>query len=229
MDSGKEKAKPGGARLVPLLVLGVLIAAGAGYGLIRLAPEGEEEARAFAPPGLEEMALGSPDAPVTMIEYASFTCGHCAAFHVETLPRLQKDYIEPGKVRLIFRDYPLDSWAAAASLLARCVGEDTDAERFFFFIKILFENQAKWAFSNDRAGELRKLARLGGIGSAAFESCLQDQTRLGALQQMQNHAQKVFGVESTPTFFIEGDKIEGNQPYKDIRDVLDRHLRAGGN
>ena len=203
-----------GAVAAFLLVLGVAWQWGAVTALF----DGNVEAQENS--GLEEMVIGDMDAPVTIIEYASLTCTHCAAFHTETLPLLERDYINQGKVRLVYRDYPLDQWAVAASMLARCL----PSERYFPFIKILYDHQRTWVLSRDRKEALLNLARQAGMGREIFDSCLRNEDLLKSLHAMRKHASEHLSVNSTPTLFINGEKIEGNEPYGKLRRVIERHL-----
>ncbi len=178
---------------------------------------------------LPEMAIGHKDAPVIIIEYASMTCSHCAQFHKQTYPLLKKDYINTGKVRLIFREYPLDPWATAASMLARCVsrsrdnsgGEKFNPQRFFAFLSVLFHQQPQWVLAQDRMSALKGLARHAGIGEKDFTACFNDEKILNGL-----HASRVagteMGVQSTPSFFINDTLIQGNQPYPVLRSAIEK-------
>lgn len=172
--------------------------------------------------GLFEMSIGRADAPLTIIEYASMTCGHCAQFHLRTLPLLKKNYINNGKVRLIFREFPLDPWATAASLLARCVGGNSP-KRFFGFLEILFRNQAQWIDAEDRMVALQKIARQAGLSQKKFFSCFENKKLLIGISENRSTGEKA-GVSSTPYFYIGNSTIEGNQSYKKFREVIDREL-----
>ncbi|MCG8444979.1 MAG: DsbA family protein [Hyphomicrobiales bacterium] len=157
------------------------------------------------PGPLPEMAIGPDDAPATIIEYASMTCGHCASFHNTTLPELKERYIEPGKVRFILREYPLDVVALAAFMLARCVEND----RYFAFITLLFERQREWAFGSQPLDSLFTMARQVGMTRATFDECLQNQELLEGINWVKQRADQKFGVHSTPTFFINGRRVRG--------------------
>ena len=177
---------------------------------------------------LPDISIGRADAPVTIIEYASMTCGHCAQFHNQTYPLLKKDYIDPGKVRLIFREFPLDPWATAASMLARCVARGQsksrfDTKRFLIFLDILFQQQARWALAEDRMGALKSLARQAGLGEKSFIACFDDKKLLDGLHASRTRGSEM-GVEATPSFFINGVLVSGNQPYPTFRRVIDEAL-----
>lgn len=155
-----------------------------------------------------DRVLGQADAPVVIVEYASLTCGHCAQFHKEKFPEIQK-LIASGDVRYIFRDMPWGNLAFAAAKIARCAPE----ERYFNFVDAFLEHQEEWTHSPDPLAELKRLAALGGMDDAAVDACLAD-TDLH--QQMNNDRQiasDVLNVQSTPTLFINGKPIVGNQPW----------------
>ncbi|MFV2092532.1 MAG: DsbA family protein [Hyphomicrobiales bacterium] len=149
------------------------------------------------PTELKDMAVGDANAPITIIEYASMTCPHCASFHTTTYPQLKKKYLDTGKARLIFRDYPLGNLAVAAAMLARCADEAI----YFPFIEALFRQQSTWATQNPVA-PLKKLAKQVGITDEGFDKCLSNQVILDGIREVATRANKQFGVDSTPTFFI---------------------------
>ena len=117
---------------------------------------------------LSEKVLGDENAPITLIEYASLTCHHCATFHNEVLPKIKSDYIDTGKLKFIYRDFPLDHYALMASMVARCAGN----KKFFTFLKVLFKEQPKWTAAKDPFIALGHIARIGGIGKEEFKSCV---------------------------------------------------------
>ncbi len=171
------------------------------------ASETVSEAKLMAPEAtpLTVKALGNPDAPVTVVEYASMTCNHCANFHKETLPELQKKYIDTGKVYFILREMPFDPVSTAGFMLARCMPESA----YFPTISALFETQRAWAFSNDPAAGLRTVAKQAGMSDANFEKCLTDNDLAGKVQASATYANTQLGVNATPTFFINGKKVNG--------------------
>jgi protein-disulfide isomerase len=155
---------------------------------------------------LPDLVLGKADAPITVVEYASMTCGHCAAFHNKVLPALKEKYIDTGKMRLVFREFPLDKVAAAASMLARCAGGD----KSFPLISALFHTQESWAFVKQGADprpELLKVAKQAGFNEESFNKCINDQKMLDDIAAIRARAADTFGVNSTPTFFINGKKL----------------------
>jgi protein-disulfide isomerase len=153
---------------------------------------------------LEDLALGSADAKVTVIEYASMTCGHCAKFKTNVFPKLKSKYIDTGKVRFILREFPLDNLAAAASMLARCAGGD----KTFPLVETLFEKQEDWAFtSGNPVPKLFDIAKQAGFTQDSFDKCLTDQKLLDQITAQRTHASEKFGVASTPTFFVNGKRL----------------------
>jgi protein-disulfide isomerase len=153
----------------------------------------------------EDRALGDPDAPVTIIEYASMSCSHCAAFHKNMLPWLKETYIETGKVRFVFRDFPLNGPAVWGAMTARCAKPD----RYFAFLDMLFAKQKDWAFAEDPQAALAKLARVGGIGKNAFDKCMADQVLQDQIVQSRADAVERYNIRSTPSFIIDGKTVSG--------------------
>ena len=174
------------------------------------------------PGDLPDVALGKADAPVTIVEYASMTCGHCATFHTEGMPHLKTKYIDTGKVRYILREFPLDPVAYAAALLARCAGE----ERFHAVVDLLFKQQRTWAFSDKPETTLFETVKQAGFTQEAFNACLQDQGAYAKLQKERQRASQQFGVDSTPTFFINGRIQRGAMTPEQIDKVLEPYLAA---
>ena len=164
-----------------------------------------------------EQALGNPDAPVTLIEYASLTCPHCAQFHTEVLPELKERYIEDGKVRLVYRDFPLDERALMAAALAHCAGPD----RYFGFLDVLFETQSSWARADDYIAALKKLGKLGGMSDEQMDQCLADQELTDGILQTRLEGQNEHQVSSTPTLVINGDVYTGARSIEDLSEVID--------
>ena len=183
---------------------------------------------AFADPTLEELmragplpdiVLGKPDAPVTVIEYASMTCPHCAHFSKTTFPDLKTKYIDTGKVRFIFREFPLDELAAAAAMLARCI-DKTNGEKAMAVIEVLFASQEKWAVRNPLP-QLQQITRQAGMSQQAFDECLKDQTLYNNVLAMRERASKEYKVESTPTLFVNGKMIKGGVAIEELAKVID--------
>jgi protein-disulfide isomerase len=166
----------------------------------------------------QDRFLGDENAPLTIIEYASLTCPHCAAFHNETLPQLKDSWIKEGRARLVYRDYPLDRVALTGSLVAHCFEKD---EAYFAFLGLLFKDQRKWALSENPVEELAKMAKLGGIDQDRFNACLQDEERLDAILGGIKHAQDTYGVKSTPSFVIDETLYPGNRSFEDFDRLLE--------
>lgn len=164
----------------------------------------------------DDRILGRADAPITIFEYASLTCPHCAAFNADTLPRVKLDWIDTGKAKLIFRDYPLDRLALNAASVARCVPTD----RFFEFIDSLFRNQANWFDANDSDKSLARVAKLSGLGQEQVDTCLKDDKLTNFIVGERFTADSRYGVKSTPTFFVNGKKVVGEVPYADLNEIL---------
>ncbi len=166
-------------------------------------------------PKLGDMVLGKADAPVTIVEYASATCPHCADFHKGAFVQLKKDYIDTGKVRFIFREFPFDDLALAAFMLARCAPK----EKYFPMLDMVFDRQKAWT-RNPRE-ELLKIAKLAGFTEETFGKCLKNEDIAKGISDIRDHANKQFGVNSTPTFFINGKELAGNQPIEAFKKLID--------
>ena len=167
-----------------------------------------------------DVVLGSDKAPVTVIEYASMTCPHCAHFSTTTFPELQKRYIDTDKVRFIFREFPLDALAAAGFMLARCAGND----KFLPIIETLFAKQPEWMVQEPIA-PLKSIAKQFGYTEQSFEQCLANQKVLESIQAVRDYAVEKLGVNSTPTFFVNGDRLEGVQTVEELGAAID-HAEA---
>jgi protein-disulfide isomerase len=194
------------------------------------APAKSQQAKDISPeelmrPGpLPEQALGATDAPVTIIEYASMSCGHCAEFHRTIYPKLKADYIDTNKIRFIFREFPLDIKAAAGAMLARCVGKD-DPKKYHAVVDLLFATQNDWVLK-DTSEQLRRLSKQTGMSDEAFNACLGNQSMLDAIKQGQDQAHEKFKVDSTPTFFVNGTKLKGGATYEDFKKLIDPNLKS---
>jgi len=165
-----------------------------------------------------DRVLGKADAPVTIFEYASLTCPHCADFDEHTLPKLKADWIDTGKARLIFRDFPLDQAAVRAAQLARCA----PPEQFYALVDALFHSQNNWGTGKiDKVeGSLAKLAKVAGMSDEQFAACMKDEDAQKHVLDSRLEAEQQYKVSSTPTFFINGTRIEGAQPYAQFEKVL---------
>jgi protein-disulfide isomerase len=170
----------------------------------------------MGPQALPDLWLGDSKAPVTIIEYASMTCSHCAEFNVKSFPKLKADYIDKGKVRFVLREFPLDPLAAAGAMLARCAGDDKREA----MVELLFAQQKNWAFVNNPLDALEALVKQTGMGKTQFEACLNDQALFDKVSAERDLAGKTFKVNSTPTFFINGDRKPGEIPAEAIDETL---------
>lgn len=176
------------------------------------------------PSSLGDMALGDAKAPVTIVEYASMTCPHCATFTKETFPKLKEAYIDTGKVRFIFREFPLNLPAAAGSMLARCIAKD-DANKYFAVIDLLFKQQDEWAYK-DTTATLERIAKQAGMGKQQFEACLKDQKLLDAIKETQDYAVDKLKVNSTPSFFVNETPVRGDTSFDAFKKIIDPLLKS---
>ena len=186
---------------------------------------------AFADPTQEELmragplpdiVLGKADAPVTVVEYASMTCPHCAHFSKTTFPDLKSKYIDTGKVRFVFREFPLDELAAAAAMLARCIDKQ-NGEKAMAVIEVLFNSQDKWAGRNPLP-QLQQITKQAGLSQQAFDECLKDQTLYNNILAMRERASKEYKVESTPTLFVNGKMIKGGVGIEELDKTIEPML-----
>jgi len=174
------------------------------------------------PVSLPDMALGPAKAPVTITEYASMTCPHCAAFEENVFPMLRSKYIDTGKVRFVFREFPIDIKAAAASMLARCMAND-DAGKFFGAIDTLFKQQDR--LMADTKDTLKLIGKQAGLSEQAVETCATDQTLLDKLSADQKFAYEVLKVDATPTFFINGERLKGAMSFEELDEKIKSLLK----
>jgi protein-disulfide isomerase len=173
---------------------------------------------------MAERSLGRADAPVTMLDFSSLTCPHCADFHLNTLPQLKTKYIDTGKLRLVFRDFPLDRYALQAAMLARCA----DPGLYFGFVEVLFKTQSQWARASNPGKALAQIGALGGIPEADFDACMNNKELFDKLLAQRQEIQTKYDVQSTPTFvFNDGaEKIQGALPVEKFEEVIDRLLSS---
>ena len=157
-----------------------------------------------------DIVLGDPAAPLTIIEYSSLTCPYCANFHQETLPRIKKEFIDTGRVKWIYRDFQLDARGQMAAMVARCTAE----ERFYPFLDVLFRQQSVWARSAEPRAVLIQIAKFGGISEEQLNACWQDTALYDSILQSYNRGVTEYRIQSTPTFLINGEKITGAQPFE---------------
>jgi protein-disulfide isomerase len=168
-------------------------------------------------PPVTEHVLGDPAAPVTIIEYSSLTCPHCAAFHTDTLPALKERFIDTGQAKLVARDFPLDQNALNAAVIAHCAGPD----RYFAFLDALFTSQPRWARSDDPRESLIQLATLGGLPRDKAEACLASEEMQDAVLQSRLDGQEEFQISSTPSFIINGEMMTGNQSIDEFATLIE--------
>ncbi|PPR10557.1 MAG: hypothetical protein CFH41_01544 [Alphaproteobacteria bacterium MarineAlpha11_Bin1] len=165
----------------------------------------------------DDYSLGLKDADILLVEYASLTCPHCAQFHVKVLPDLKKEFIDTGKVRYIYRDFPLDRLALGAAMVARCSGRET----FFGFIETFYNAQSRWSRASKPALALAKLARLGGMSQKEFNQCLQNDVIQREILRQRLQASNDFAVRTTPTVFINGNRYDGGISLDQFRALLE--------
>jgi protein-disulfide isomerase len=198
------------------------LAGGAILGSLREAFAQDPSAEELMRPGpLPDLVQGKDDAPVTIIEYASMTCPHCAAFHKTTYPALKSKYIDTGKVRFIFREYPLDEVAVAASMIARCAGGD----KTMALIDVLFQSQDTWAVRQPIPA-LMQIAKQAGFTQKTFEECLANQKLYTDIVAVRERASKQFKVESTPTLFVNGKLQRGGVSIEELEKLMQPYLKS---
>ena len=176
------------------------------------------------PSPLGDMTLGSDKAPVTIVEYASMTCPHCAAFTMNVFPKLKEEYIDTGKVKFIFREFPLDIKAAAGSMLARCIAK-SDSAKYFAVVDLLFKQQADWVM-HDTADALKRIGRQAGLSDDAVNACLKDQKLLDGISATQEYASTTLKVNSTPSFFVNGTMVKGETSIEAFEKLINPLLKA---
>jgi protein-disulfide isomerase len=202
-----------------------LVAAAALMGSAPLAFAQPTQEELMRPAPLPDLVLGKADAPVTIIEYASMTCPHCAHCHKTTYPALKTKYVDTGKVKFIFREFPLDDLAVAASMLARCAGKDNNSARAMAMIDVLFSSQDKWAVRQPLP-VLQQISRQAGITEKAFDECLKDQKLYNDILAMRERGSKDYKVESTPTLFVNGKMVKGGVSIEELDKVIEPLLKS---
>lgn len=193
-------------------------------GLLPMTATAQEATTETAPAAVEiqDFSIGSPDATVKVVEYASFTCPHCAAFHANVWPQLKTNYVDTGKVQFTYREVYFDRYGLWAAMVARCGGE----MRYFGIIDMIFEQQQEWAASDDPnvvVGNLRTIGKAAGLDDAALDVCLKDGAKAEAMVAHFEANMEADGVEGTPTFIINGTK-HSNMSYDDMKAIIDAEL-----
>lgn len=186
--------------------------------------QGATAAEVAKPVSLPDMALGPKTATVTVTEFASMTCPHCATFTEEVFPKIKAEYIDTGKIRFVFREFPLDIKAAAGSMLARCIAKD-DANKYFAVVDTLFRQQNDWV-TNKTTETLIRIGKQAGFSQQQVEECLKDQALLDKIAADQKYANEVLKVNSTPSFFINGEMLRGETSFEEFKKRLDAALAA---
>jgi protein-disulfide isomerase len=179
------------------------------------------EAELMQPGPLGEQVLGDDKAPVTIIEYASMTCPHCAHFALTTFPQIKEKYVDTGKVRFILREFPFDPVAAGAFMLARCAGKD----KFFAVVDLLFRTQTTWAVEKPLQPMLATVKQAG-FTEDSFKACLANQKVLDGIEWVRNRGADKFKVQSTPTFFINGQMTVGALSFEEMEKLIQALLKA---
>ncbi|MGP8121167.1 MAG: DsbA family protein [Xanthobacteraceae bacterium] len=191
------------------------------------AAQSQSAAAVATPSALGDMALGSETATVTIVEYASLTCPHCAAFYLNVFPKLKAEYIDTGKVRYIFREFPLNELDAVAIMFARCIGK-SDTGKYFAVVDLLFRQQPEWVTNKMDVAEtaLRRVGRQAGLSNEAFTACTKDQKVLDGIQATQKYASTMLKVQSTPTFFVNGTMVTGETSLEAFEKLINPLLKA---
>jgi protein-disulfide isomerase len=197
-----------------ILILGV---ATAGWSAVWRLGLGPRPARAAEELFDDDRILGEADAPVTIIEYSSLTCPHCANFHENTLPRVKEDWIATGRARLVYRHYPLDGLALRAAAVANCI----EGDRHFAFLDVLFRGQQAWSGADDPIAALAQLAALAGLDRGRFDACIADQGEMDRILARTQHARDTYDIQSTPTFVVNGRKVRGALGYDEFNKALE--------
>jgi protein-disulfide isomerase len=206
-------------RSFAVLALGAVLTAFLAFNLTSIASAENAQPAPAAGSPLPEMALGKADAPVTIIEYSSLSCPHCAAFHKEIFPELQSQYIDTGKVRYVMREFPLNEAALAGAVVARCL----DPSRYFAFTGLLFSKQNDWAFKEDALTPLKALAKQAGMSGEEFDKCIDNEGLQKEILAVRDGGQKK-GVNATPSFFVNGTLLKGAPTLQALAEAMKPYL-----
>jgi protein-disulfide isomerase len=204
-----------------MLVGGAAVLSAFGVGIVPALAQTPTPADLAVEGPLGDMVMGKADAPVTIIEYASMTCGHCANFSEKTFPELKKRYIDTGKVKYILREFPLDPLAAAGFMLARCAGND----KYYPLVEALFAQQKQWAVQKP-IEPLMAIAKQAGFTQESFNACLSNQKVLEGIEATRARASEKLGVNSTPTFFINGKVFRGDMSIETMEKEIQPYLKS---
>jgi protein-disulfide isomerase len=219
----KSNSSPRASAFIAAVILGLGLTLGAGAAAAQTSFPVD---KLMAPGPLPDIVQGSPSAPVTIIEYASMTCTHCATFQAETLPKLKEKYIDTGKAKLILREFPLNELDVAALMLARCAGP----EKRTAIVDMLFAQQNAWAFqpnsfAYNKPEALAGIAKQAGLSQADFEACIKNPGLLAKVYAARQHAVDVFKITSAPTFFVNGQILTGEPPIEEFDKVIQPLLK----
>ncbi len=168
---------------------------------------------------LPDMTVGQANAPITIIEYSSLSCPHCATFHKDVFPELKSKYIDTGKVRYIMREFPLNESALAGTVIARCL----DSSRYFAFIHLLFQKQADWAYKEDALTPLKGYAKQAGLSEDDFNKCIDNEALQKKILAIRDEGQKK-GVNATPSFFVNGMLLKGAPTLQGLEEAMKPYL-----
>ena len=182
---------------------------------LRFAAPAEAQDRAVFP---DDRILGADEAPITIIEYSSLTCPHCADLHANALPEIKKTWIAEGKARLVYRHFPLDGLALRAAAVSNCI----EGDRHFSFLDLLFGNQERWARSNEPLKALGQYARLAGLSQERFDACVTDEAEMNRILARAQDGQRTYQVQSTPTLIINGEKVEGARSLEYLEGIFNK-------
>jgi protein-disulfide isomerase len=206
-------------RFFAVLACGAMLLAFLAVSQLSIANAEDAKAPASAESPLPDMTLGKPDAPVTIIEYSSLSCPHCAAFHKEVFPELQSQYIDTGKVHFVMREFPLNESALAGAVLARCLPPD----RYFAFTSMLFAKQADWAYKEDALTPLKALAKQAGMTGEEFDKCIDNEALQKQILAVRDEGEKK-GVHATPSFFVNGQLLKGAPTMQALAEAMKPYL-----
>lgn len=217
-------------RLLSIFLAAVLLAGGTFFLFGNITPQGLTLAQAQAQDAADldtsmvsEITLGNPDAPVTMIEYASFTCPHCRSFHENVFDQFKADYVDTGKVHFLYREVYFDRFGLWAAMLARC-----DEDKYFGITDMIYEQQREWIGDGDPAaiaGNLRRIGKAAGLTDEQLDACLSDADKAKAMVAVYQQNAQADGINSTPSFVIDGEKFS-NMSYDELKQILDAKIAA---